>query len=197
MSWAPRSSLSVIFGDWARLPEIADNPDLAEDVREIQSELARCKAIVGGILLSAGEIRGENSEATTMRTFLGQIVAEWRGRMAGALLVEDRFGEDRSIVADPALRQVIGNVIDNAVEVSPARVDIAATQADGTLHLAVRDYAPRLRAGHAGARRPPLQLHQGAARAAASACFWWSTCCASWAAPSRCATMPKAAPASP
>lgn len=138
----PLSSLSVIFGDWARIPEIADNPDLAEDVREIQSELARCKAIVSGILLSAGEIRGENPEVTTMRTFLGQIVAEWRGRMAGALLVEDRFGEDRPIVADPALRQVIGNVIDNAVEVSPARVDITATQADGALRLDVRDYGP-------------------------------------------------------
>lgn len=138
----PLSSLSVILGDWARMPEIADNPDLAEDVREVQSELARCKAIVSGILLSAGEVRGENPEITTMRAFLGQIVAEWRGRMSGALLVDDRFGTDLTIVTDPALRQVIGNVIDNAVEVSPQRVDLSAARDGAALTLEVRDYGP-------------------------------------------------------
>lgn len=138
----PLSSLSVILGDWARMPEITGNPELAEDVREIQTELQRCKDIVSGILISAGEVRGERPMVTTMRGFLEQVVAEWRGRIPGELVFEDLFGEDMPIVSDPALKQVIGNVIDNAVEVSPGRIIMSAARAEDALVLEVRDYGP-------------------------------------------------------
>lgn len=138
----PLSSLSVIFGDWARMPEIADNADLADDVREIQSELQRCKTIVSGILMSAGEVRGEKPTVTTMCQFLEQIVAEWRPRMSGRLDYENRFGDDVVIVSDTALKQVIGNIIDNAVEVSPERITMSAARIDDALVLTVRDFGP-------------------------------------------------------
>lgn len=138
----PLSSLSVIFGDWARMPEIAENPDLADDVQEIQAELQRCKTIVSGILMSAGEVRGEKPTITTMRQFLDQIVEEWRPRMPGDLIFDNWFGEDVTIVSDTALRQVIGNVIDNAVEVSPDRIVMTAQRIDDALVLTVQDYGP-------------------------------------------------------
>lgn len=138
----PLSSLSVIFGDWARMPEVAGNPDLAEDVRSARTELQRCKTIVSGILMSAGEIRGEKPTVTTLHDFLDQIVGEWRPRMPGELQYENLLGEDMAIVSDPALKQVIGNVIDNAVEVSPDRVRIAASRIGESLVLDVRDYGP-------------------------------------------------------
>lgn len=138
----PLSSLSVILGDWTRMPEVLANPDLAQDVQEIQSELARCKAIVSGILMSAGEIRGENPEVMPIRAFLEEIIAEWRARMPGELRFEDRLRRDLLIVADPALKQVIGNVIDNAVEVSPALLELRAVEDDGALLLEVRDHGP-------------------------------------------------------
>jgi len=138
----PLSSLSVIVGDWVRMPEIANNPDLAEDVQVVRSELQRCKAIVSGILMSAGEIRGEKPSVTTLSGFLDQIVGEWRLRMAGDLRFENLFGEDMTIVSDPALKQVIGNVIDNAVEVSPRQVRMAASRIGEALVLDVRDYGP-------------------------------------------------------
>lgn len=138
----PLSSLSVILGDWARMPEIMGNPELAGDVRQIQSELQRCKSIVSGILISAGEVRGERPTVTTMRSFFDQVVTEWRRRMQGELAFEDLFGEDMPIVFDPALKQVIGNVIDNAIEVSPGRVLMSAARVDDMLVLEVRDYGP-------------------------------------------------------
>lgn len=138
----PLSSLSVILGDWVHMPEIASNPDLAEDVHDIQTELQRCKTIVSGILMSAGEIRGERPTVTTMREFLDQIAEEWRRRMPGELRFENLFGEDLAIVSDPALKQVIGNVVDNAVEVSPARVEMTASRAGQALVLDIRDHGP-------------------------------------------------------
>ena len=54
----PLASLSVILADWRRMPELDRSPELADDVAEMEAELARCKAIVTDILHSAGEPRG-------------------------------------------------------------------------------------------------------------------------------------------
>ncbi|WP_334182137.1 ATP-binding protein [Novosphingobium sp.] len=142
----PLSSISVILGDWARQPGIADDPDMAADLADVRRELARCKNIVSGILMSAGEMRGVDPAVTTLRGFLGEILEEWRARMPGELRFIDRIAEDRSIVSDPGLRQVIGNVIDNAVEVSPDLVVIEASVEHGSEHgrlvLTVSDRGP-------------------------------------------------------
>ncbi|MCW1384129.1 ATP-binding protein [Novosphingobium sp. KCTC 2891] len=138
----PMSSMSVILGDWAHHPAIAADPDLRADVVEMETELRRCKSIVSGILMSAGEVRGENPSITTLRGFVQDIAADWRERSGGEIRLTDELGEDVSIVADPALRQVIGNVIDNALEVSPGPVDFEARRTRRRLFLDVRDHGP-------------------------------------------------------
>lgn len=120
----PLSSISVILGDWSREPAIAADPDMAADLADVRRELARCKTIVSGILMSAGEMRGVDPAVTSLGAFIDDIVAEWSARMPGDLRLVDRVFEDVRIIADPALRQVIGNVIDNAGEVSPQLVVI-------------------------------------------------------------------------
>jgi two-component system sensor histidine kinase RegB len=48
---------------------------------------------VSGILLSAGEARGESSEETTVSTFLDDLVEEWRTtRPVGDFDYDNRFG---------------------------------------------------------------------------------------------------------
>jgi len=148
----PLSSLSVILGDWQRMPRIAGDRDLAQDVADMQAEVARCKTIVSGILLSAGEARGIASEFTTVRRFLDAVVAEWRAsRLTGMLDYADGFGPDMPIVADPALRQVLSNVIDNAAEVSPDWIGIAASRDRDDLVIEISDrgpgFAPEMLAG--------------------------------------------------
>jgi two-component system sensor histidine kinase RegB len=103
----------------------------------------RCKSIVSGILMSAGEARGTAPQVTTVRRFIEQLVGEWQGvLMPGSLRFHDHMGEDVAIVADAALRQVIGNVIDNAAEASPGRVDITAARRDDDLVLEIADTGP-------------------------------------------------------
>ncbi|SNS17909.1 two-component system, sensor histidine kinase RegB [Sphingomonas laterariae] len=139
----PLSSLSVILGDWQRMPRLASDPDLAQDIADMQAEVLRCKTIVSNILVSAGEARGVAPAVTTVRRFLEDIVAEWRSsRLAGTIRFEDRFGEDMAIVSDPVLKQVIDNVIDNAAEVSPNWIGITATRAADQLVIEVRDAGP-------------------------------------------------------
>jgi len=139
----PLSTLSVILGDWQRIPRIVEDPELRADVGDMQAAVARCKSIVGGILMSAGEARGEAPVITTMRRFLDGIIADWRAiRLPRTINYTDRFGEDLAIVSDPALKQVIGNVIDNALAVSPRWIGITASREGDSLVLEVADRGP-------------------------------------------------------
>src|SRR6478735_3539171 len=113
----PLATLAVILGDWRRLPHFSSDPELLEEVVEMQTQLERCKAIVSGILLTAGEARGESSEATTLATFLDELVDDWRRtRPVKAFAYENRFGDDLPMVSDSAIQQMICNVLDNALE---------------------------------------------------------------------------------
>jgi two-component system sensor histidine kinase RegB len=136
----PMATMSVILGDWKRMPEFAGKPELLEEIGEMQTQLQRCKSIVTGILLSAGETRGELSAKTTIRAFLSDLVEEWRARRPVAqFLYEDRIPQDLPVVFDSALKQTIFNLLDNAFEASPQWVKLEAMREEDMLRLLVTD----------------------------------------------------------
>ena len=138
----PMATMAVLLGDWLKHPAIRADADLAGELREMDVELRRCKTIVSGILMAAGQARGENPTITSLSAFIRSIGREWADRSDGGFRLNDRMAEDPLIVSDPALRQVIGNVIDNALEVSPDFVVLTARIADRQLVLEVRDRGP-------------------------------------------------------
>lgn len=139
----PLSLLSVLIGDWRKMPRAAQDVELQDDLKDMDAAVQRCKTIVSGILLSAGEARGVAPKVTTMRTFLNDIVDEWSAsRLPNTIAYVDRFGEDVSIVSDPALRQVIDNILDNAGEVSPRWVGVTAARERDSLILEIADRGP-------------------------------------------------------
>ena len=139
----PLATLSVILGDWRRMPEFRSNPELTEEITEMETQLARCKAIVSGILLSSGETRGESSGRTTIRTFLDQLAAEWQGsRPVHRFDYQNRLLQDLPVVFDSTLKQMIFNVLDNALEASPGYVSMEAGREGDTLVLSVADAGP-------------------------------------------------------
>jgi len=139
----PLSTLSVLIGDWKKEPDIARHGELQADLADMDAAVQRCKAIVSGILMSAGEARGEAPRLTTMRAFLTDMVEDSRaGRLPGTVEFNDLFGPDVSIVSDPALRQVIGNVLDNAAEVSPDWTNVTASRDGDMAVIEIADRGP-------------------------------------------------------
>jgi two-component system sensor histidine kinase RegB len=139
----PLATLSVILGDWRRMPDLRRNPELMDEISEMETQLQRCKAIVSGILLSSGEARGESSGRTTIRTFLDQLAAEWRSsRPVHDFNYQNRLEQDLPVVFDSTLKQMIFNVLDNALEASPDRVALEAGRDGDTLVLSVTDAGP-------------------------------------------------------
>lgn len=140
----PLATLSVILGDWARMTPFAAEPELREEIEQMQVQVSRCKSIVTGILQSAGETRGEAPEATTLHDFLDELVDEWRQTRPVKELIFDRHNlPDVPFIADTALRQMIDNVLDNALEAAPqGLLRVQASCEDDTLTLRVQDEGP-------------------------------------------------------
>jgi len=158
----PLATLAVILGDWRRLPHFSSDPELLQEVEEMQTQLERCKAIVSGILLTAGEARGESSEATTLATFLDALVRDWRRtRPVKAFAYDNRFGEDVTMVSDSAIQQMICNVLDNALEASPQWLRLDVEREGDALSLAVTDAGKGFAPGMLAQFGQPYQSTKG------------------------------------
>jgi two-component system sensor histidine kinase RegB len=150
------------MGDWKRMREFKANPDLIEEISEMQAQLKRCKSIVSGILLSAGEARGESAVRTTIRTFMDELAEEWRAsRPVREFAYVNRIEKDLPVAFDSALKQMIDNVLDNALEASPDWVGLEASAADGTLQLSVTDRGPGFAPGMLAQFGKPYQSTKG------------------------------------
>lgn len=137
----PLASLAVILSDWRRMPAFR-RAELARDIGVMQAEVERCKTIVGGILMSAGEARGEAPVATTLGAFLDDIARAWRTRYPDIEIGLKIADAKQLVIADPALTQVLTALADNAAEAGARRIGVSATVAGDRIELRVTDDGP-------------------------------------------------------
>ncbi|WP_395702239.1 ATP-binding protein [Aquabacterium sp.] len=141
----PLATLSVILGDWSHMGPIAAEPELRQDLDEMQAQVQRCKTIITGILMSAGDARAEITGTTTLPEFLADVLAEWcRRRGVDAFQAELGPLPDQPIVTDAGLRQMVTNLLDNALEAAPQALPRLLADADdqGQLRLRIQDRGP-------------------------------------------------------
>ena len=140
----PLATLSVILGDWSHSPPLANDPVLVDEIKMMQLQLQRCKTIVSGILMSAGEMRAEASVSTTLYAFLDQLVDEWRSARPMQVLDYARSDLiDQPMMSDAALKQMVGNVLDNGIDAAPFKpLKLRVECSVNWLTLIVRDAGP-------------------------------------------------------
>jgi len=161
----PLATLSVLLGDWRRMAPFSDHPELQQDLDEMQTQLTRCKSIVTGILLSAGEARGEAPVQTTLAVFLDDLVSEWCAtRPVRDLDYRRALADDLPIVSDSGLKQMICNVLDNALEASPDWVGLEVVregEQGERLRLRVTDRGPGFATAQLAAFGKPYNSSKG------------------------------------
>lgn len=133
----------------------ASDPSLVETLEEgfdgVDAELARMSGLVGSLLTLA---RAESGATAPVGVDLAAVVrgrvASWRAAAddAGLLLHVDRPDAlPGPVAATPGtVEQVLDNVLDNAVSVSPrgSRITLSARRRDGDVELRVDDEGPGL-----------------------------------------------------
>lgn len=140
----PLSTMSVVLRDWKRMPAFANSPAMLEEIEEIETQLLRCKSIVSGILLSAGETRGESSSRSSLNEFFEDLVEEWESSRPAAHCFEykNSIHDDFTVAFDSTVKQMIFNVLDNALEVSPSWLKFDVSRNQTHLLLTVTDHGP-------------------------------------------------------
>lgn len=139
----PLATIAVILGDWRHMPKLHSDEELSKDIEEIQIQVERCKRIVSGILLSAGEARGESSGESTVCEFFDELVSDWRqSRKPTELVYQNQFGEDMDIASDTVLKQTVCNLLDNALEASPDWLSLEVSRQQEQLQIRVCDRGP-------------------------------------------------------
>ncbi|MEK9816287.1 MAG: ATP-binding protein [Limnobacter sp.] len=143
----PLATMSVVLGDWKRMPQFSNDPAMLEEIEEIEGQLMRCKSIVSGILLSAGETRGESSSKTSLNEFFENLVEEWESsRPAQHFEYTNSIEEEFTVAFDSTVKQMVFNVLDNALEVSPNWLRFEVSKNHEQLFLTVADQGPGFRA---------------------------------------------------
>lgn len=136
----PLSSISVILGDWRHS---ATDPEQRDEIAAMQKAIDRCKSIVSGILMTSGAARGEDARVTSLSDFIEDLANDWAdARDFDGLALSGHISEDMQIVSDATLKQMLMNVLDNALEVSPDWVGLEAARRGADLVLTVRDRGP-------------------------------------------------------
>jgi two-component system sensor histidine kinase RegB len=138
----PLSLLAVILGDWRKQKTVSADAALREDVEEMRNAVARCKDIISGVLQASGEAHSEMIERKSLRDFLRDTARAWEMLHPGLLMLEDRLDRDLMIAADRTLAQVLGNLLDNAVEAGGGKIVLRAERARNLLTLSVLDDGP-------------------------------------------------------
>jgi two-component system sensor histidine kinase RegB len=139
----PLATLSVILSDWSHMAPFAADPELREEIEEMQAQLDRCTVIVAGILMSAGEARGVAPVHTTLHAFLDGVAQRWQRTRGAELHYVREALPDAHIISDRALMQMIENVLDNAHEAAPGgRIEFTARGDERELRLQVADDGP-------------------------------------------------------
>jgi two-component system sensor histidine kinase RegB len=110
----------------------------SEELRLIREQVERCKKIVTDLLASAGQSRLEACGRESVDRFLAAVLDDWRRMRPGHPIQWRWHGAAPRIVNEPALKQTLLSLLNNAADVSEA-IEVEAFADNGFLIVEVRD----------------------------------------------------------
>ena len=142
------AGVDAIRGAAAAMPAQDDGARPAaeheRDLAILAAQIDACRTTLSNLLSAAGHARAEGGGREPLDRLVESVVARVRAARPRARLSVDVDGDGPApeIFADAALKQALGNLVDNAADVSPDDVRVDARWDDGALDLVVRDRGP-------------------------------------------------------
>ncbi|NJC05529.1 two-component system sensor histidine kinase RegB [Sphingomonas kaistensis] len=139
----PLSSLSVLVGDWQRMADYGSDPHFREELADARRAVERCREIVSDILDTSGLPRGEAMASLAAEQLLEGLVADWTA-LHEEVPLDASFGAVRGarIPGEPALRQALWSLLENAGEASPSGIVMRAEATGDQLVVHILDDGP-------------------------------------------------------
>jgi len=140
----PLATMAVLTKEMEQ--EYKQQPELVEQIEILRSQVDRCKTILGQISASAGQIRAESGHSEDVKEYLQHCLSRWSELHPKTDISVSLKGSDPApiIVVDETLNQAIINVLNNAAEASPERIELMALWTQAELVIEVRDFGAGL-----------------------------------------------------
>jgi two-component system sensor histidine kinase RegB len=136
----PLATMAVVAGELqSQYPE-RDYPGLGRQLGLLREQISRCKDALSVLSATAGAARADRVEQLTAAQFIGRAVDEVHRLRPGARVRVEPGSEAGPLLAlDRRAYQALLNVLNNAVDASPASVSVACRFDPGALEIAVAD----------------------------------------------------------
>ncbi|HGX92149.1 MAG TPA: HAMP domain-containing histidine kinase [Candidatus Tenderia sp.] len=139
--------------------------ELHEQLRLLREQVDRSKQALSVISASAGQQQADSGRSRPADQYLRELVQQWRVRRPGIEFRERLDGPVPAppLLADRALEQALANILDNAADASPEKVELRATWSTQSLEIQVLDRGPGLSesAASAAGKTPFSSKEQG------------------------------------
>jgi two-component system sensor histidine kinase RegB len=131
----------ALLGEEIESEHAQSDPELAEKLRVLRTQVERCKHTLAMLSLSAGQSQAASGQRLAIDDYLQATVARWRELRSGAQASCDLQGTQPApvIVAEQTLSQAILSIFNNAADAAHDRVEISARWTRDSLRLEVRD----------------------------------------------------------
>ncbi len=149
----PLSTMAVVVNELQL--DCAGHPGLSEDLRTLRDQVDHCKRILSGLLATAGQARGEGGTSRPLDAYLAELLDKWQLMRPGVTVSATWEGETPApaVIAEQTLSQALMNLLNNAADASPDRVEVRGRWDRRQLAIEILDRGPGLTpeaAGNAG-----------------------------------------------
>ncbi|HTT09101.1 MAG TPA: ATP-binding protein [Gammaproteobacteria bacterium] len=135
----PLSTMAVLAKDLQQ--ERENDPKLVNGLRVLRGQIDRCKDILSRMSARTGQAQALSGGRMDIDRYLTQLIGEWRALRPGHEISVHLHGMQPPpcIIADRTLSQAIVNILHNAADASPGRVEIEGRWNGQELKVLVRD----------------------------------------------------------
>lgn len=140
----PLATMAVLTKEMEQ--EYRQQPELLENITILRSQVDRCKATLGQISASAGQMKAESGHSEDVKSCLNHCISRWQDLHPATSIVVTLTGVEPAptIVVDETLNQAVINVLNNAADASPTRIELRAEWSAAELDLEIRDFGEGL-----------------------------------------------------
>ena len=140
----PLATMAVLTKEMEQ--EYAEQADLVEKIEILRSQVDRCKATLGQISASAGQMKAESGHSEDVKCCLNHCISRWQELHPATSIAISLKGIEPAptIVVDETLNQAVINVLNNAADASPERIELTALWSGAELNLEIRDFGEGL-----------------------------------------------------
>ncbi len=118
---------------------------MLDKMKILREQVNRCKEALSVMSASAGEMRAESGHVMPVSRYLDEVVESWRQQQRpGSSLdyVKQGYEPSPNILAERTLTHALVNILNNAADVSPERIELRARWTFEYVILGIHDEGP-------------------------------------------------------